>query len=84
MILLHIIIALSSLVSAGLVFLFPSQLKLNISYVFVALTLITGFDLVLSKPTHLTQTCIEGLVYLGVVSLAIVSARKSVADGYKH
>jgi len=72
--LFHIIVALSSLVSSGLAFFYPSQTKLNTSYILVALTLLSGTQLVISKPAYMTQTCAEGLVYLGVVAFAIISA----------
>ena len=76
----HIAVALSSLISSGIVFFYPSALKLRIAYILVALTLVSGFYLVLSKPAHMTQTCIEGLAYLAVVSYAIVSARHRLAN----
>ena len=76
---IHIIIAVSSLFYTGYIFFFPSKSKLQVAYVWVGLTLFTGFYLVLSKPAHLTQTCVTGLVYLGFVSYAIVSARHKIA-----
>jgi hypothetical protein len=79
MILFHIIVASLSLIFTGYVFFRPSTSKLHVAYGLVAMTLFTGFYLVLSKPAHLTQTCMEGLVYLGVVSFGIVSARNKLA-----
>lgn len=79
MLISHIIVAISSLFWTGYVFFYPSKSKLNIAYALVALMLLSGFDLILSKPAHLTQTCIEGLVYLGFVSFGIVSARNKLA-----
>jgi len=75
----HIIIATASLIVTGITFFYPSKLKLNLAYSTVALTLLTGFYLVLSKPAHMTQTCLEGLVYLGVVTYGIVAARNKLA-----
>ena len=77
--LFHIVIALSSLVSTGLAFFYPSRAKLQVSYALVAMTLFTGFYLVISKPAHMTQTCAEGLVYLAVVAFGIISARHKLA-----
>ena len=74
----HIIVALTSLVCAAAAFLYPSRAKLNASYATVALTLISGTYLVISKPAHLTQTCAEGLVYLGIVSFGIIMARQKL------
>lgn len=78
MILAHVIIALASLALTGYVFVRPSQNKLYISYAFVAATLVTGFSLVLSKPSHMVQSCVMGLVYLALVSYGIVAARNKL------
>jgi hypothetical protein len=76
----HITVAVASLISTGITYFYPSKAKLNISYVLVALMLITGFYLIITKPAHMTQTCIEGLVFLGVVSYGLVSARRKLAQ----
>jgi hypothetical protein len=76
---LHIIIALSSLIHTGYIFMRPTASGLQVSYVLVILTLFSGFGLVLSKPANMTQTCVTGLVYLGVVSFGIASARYKLA-----
>jgi len=74
----HIIVAVASLIFTGYTYFYPSFIKLKIAYTLVALMLLTGFYLVLSKPAHMTQTCMEGLVYLGIVSYGIVSARNKL------
>ncbi|HTL39406.1 MAG TPA: hypothetical protein VL306_01155 [Methylomirabilota bacterium] len=79
MIILHIIIAFSSLIYTAVLYLYPSYTKLRVSYILVGVTILTGFYLVLSKPAHMTQTCITGLCYLALVSLGIVSARYKLA-----
>jgi hypothetical protein len=76
----HIIIALASLVYTGVLLISPSQAKLNVAYTLVAATIGSGSYLVLSKSTHLTQTCITGLVYLAIVSVGIVIARNKLAN----
>ena len=75
----HIVVAVASLIWTGIAYFYPSKAKLRVAYTLVALMLATGFSLVLSRPAHMTQTCIEGLVYLAVVSFAIVSARHKLA-----
>jgi len=77
--LIHIITAVSSLAWTAYLYFRPSKLGLNVDYVLVGTMLVTGFFLVLSKPAHMTQTCIEGVVYLAVVSYGIVSARQKLA-----
>jgi len=74
----HIVVATGSLVSAGILYFYPSKPKLYTTYVLVATMLLTGFYLTLSKPAHLVQSCITGLAYLAIVSYAIVSARKKL------
>ncbi|HEX9503959.1 MAG TPA: hypothetical protein VF974_06640 [Patescibacteria group bacterium] len=77
--LIHITVAVASLIWTGIIYFYPSKPKLNVAYTLVALMLISGFYLVLSKPAHMTRTCIEGLVFLGIVSYGIVAARNKLA-----
>ncbi|MBX4186802.1 MAG: hypothetical protein KW802_00900 [Candidatus Doudnabacteria bacterium] len=72
----HIAVATLSMGFAGWLYFRPSQSKLWATYITTALMLVSGFYLILSKPTHLTQTCITGLSFLAVVSYAIVSAKQ--------
>lgn len=75
LLLAHIIIALSSLIFTGFVFIRPSQKRLYFAYALVALTLITGTYLVVLMPAHLAKSCVSGLIYLAFVSAGIVAAR---------
>jgi hypothetical protein len=77
----HISIALTSLILAGIVYFYPSQNKLRINYIFVALTFISGFYLVFTKkPDHMASVCITGLVYLGLAMFGILSARHKLQE----
>ncbi|HSA84030.1 MAG TPA: hypothetical protein VLF20_04045 [Patescibacteria group bacterium] len=78
-ILLHIIIAFSSIIYSGYVMLSPSKKKINISFALIAATFITGTYLIVTMPAHLIQACIEGLAYLGVVTILTVVAHKKLA-----
>lgn len=75
----HIVVATSSLIWTGFVYFYPSITRLKIAYILVILMLLSGFYLVLSKPAHLTQTCVVGLLYLAAVSFGLVSARNKLA-----
>lgn len=75
----HIIIALTSLVVTGATYFAPSKTKLFVSYFFVAGTFVSGTALIVSKPTHLMQSCIEGLLYLGLVATGLILARYKLA-----
>ncbi len=75
----HIIIALSGIVSSGLAYLSPSQARLNLSYGLVAGTLASGTYLVISTSSGLVSSCVTGLAYFVVVSLAIIGAKNKLA-----
>lgn len=78
-ILIHVIIALASILYTTFVFLVPSEPKLKFSYGLIAATFISGTYLVVSKQAHLLSTCETGLVYLGIMSAAIAAARYRLA-----
>ena len=76
---LHIFIAISSIVYTTFLSFAPSKTKLRISYTLVALTFASGTYLVLLKPAHMVQTCFTGLVYLAIVLAGIIVARHRLA-----
>ena len=75
---LHITIALASMLSAAYLYFYPKNSTLRITYALVAATFGTGFGLIFAGPTNMTQICITGLVYLGFISIGIVSARNTL------
>ena len=75
----HILTAISSVLYTAYVFFYPSQSKLRISYLGLTLTILTGTYLVITKPAHLTQTCVTGLVYIGVMLAGILAVRHKLA-----
>lgn len=77
---IHIVIALASVIYTAFVYFAPSKAKLRVSYSLVALTVATGTWLVVANPAHMVQSCITGLVYLGVVFFGIALARNKLAD----
>jgi hypothetical protein len=79
MLLLHILIAFSSLGYTAFTYLYPSKKKLNISYIFITLTFITGTYLVFMHPARLVSSCISGSVFLGVSVIGIVFTRLKLA-----
>jgi hypothetical protein len=78
--LLHIIIALGSIVYTTYLFIYPSVAKLRVSCSLVALTLISGTYLVWSQPSHIRQACVTGLVYIGAASFGIMAAHNKLAN----
>jgi hypothetical protein len=75
---LHIIIALSSLLYSGYVFFSPSQKKLRASYGLIAMTLASGTYLVISTHSPILSSCISGLVYLAAVLSATIAAQRKL------
>jgi hypothetical protein len=74
LVLLHVIIALSSIGFSTYLFFFPSHVKLRISYGLIIATLASGTYLVWSTHAPLIQACTTGLIYLGIVSVGVASA----------
>ena len=72
---IHITIALSSIVLTTYTYFRPSSLLLRAAYVLVGLTFATGFYMVAMAPAHILQACTSGLVYLGIVSIGIIATR---------
>jgi hypothetical protein len=73
-ILIHVIIALTSIVIASLTFFRPSFRKLAVSYGFVVATIASGTYLLITSPSHILQSCLSGLTYLTVVSLVTIAS----------
>lgn len=70
--LIHIIIALSSIASTTYLAFSPSRGKFYASYVLIGLTLATGTYLVISLHAPMLKTCMTGLIYLGVALAGVV------------
>ena len=74
-ILLHVVIALASIAVASYGYVRPSKLVLRTAYSLVGMTLASGLYVVWNAPAHMVQACISGLVYIGVISIAIVAIK---------
>lgn len=79
LILFHVGIALGSIFNSTLLYFSPSKAKLYASYVMISATLASGTYLVISTHARILQSCMMGLLYLGVVSVGTVSARSKLA-----
>lgn len=76
---LHIIVALASLVTATLAFTKRSQRMIWATYGLTVSTLATGFTVVATRQVHLLQVCATGLLYVGVVFLVLAGAHYRLA-----
>ena len=73
-ILIHVIIALSSIAVASFVYFKPSIKRLAVSYMFIIGTVGSGTFLLLSSPGNLLKSCLVGLLYLTVVSIVTIAS----------
>ena len=78
-VLLHVIVALISIIVAGYMYARPSRKGLLVSYGMMAATLGSGLYLVVSAPAHMIEACLMGVAYLVVVSTMTVAARVKLA-----
>ncbi len=78
-VLLHVLIALSSIAVAAYAYVRPSQKSLLASYGLIAATTGSGFYLVVTAPAHMIEACLMGVAYLAVVSVATVATRIKLA-----
>lgn len=76
---IHIIIALTSIAFTTLLFALPSRTKFRANYALIALTLTTGTYLVVSANAPILKSCMSGLVYVSLVTLGTIAARYKYA-----
>lgn len=73
-IVLHILIALTSILAVSWAYIRPTSTNLRMTYGLTALTIASGTYLVVIMPAHMIQACTSGLLYLALMSLGIVFA----------
>ena len=76
--LMHILIAVTSVVYTSLLLIWPSRTKLHISYTLIAATLTSGTILTVINPAHMLQACMSGLAYVVIVSAGVFVARRII------
>ena len=76
---LHIFVALSSVIASTASYLSPSKARLRLTYGLTLLTLGSGTYLVWSTRSPLLSSCITGLIYLGVVLSGVLGAWRKLA-----
>jgi hypothetical protein len=74
LVLLHVLIALTSLIYTTWLNFKPAQKGIRAAYWLVAATLGSGTYLVISTGSNMLQSCMTGLVYLGFVTAGLASA----------
>lgn len=71
--LLHIIIALSSIGVATFTYFKPSTKLLAASYGLIVATVASGTALLLMNPSNILHTCLSGLFYVTIVSIITIA-----------
>jgi hypothetical protein len=69
-ILIHVIVAIASIIMASLALLHPTMKKLIASYGLIIATVASGTFLLVSFPGSILRTCLMGVSYLVVVTVA--------------
>lgn len=75
MLIVHMVIAIMSLIAAGIVLMRPSSKLLTISYGLIASTIVSGGALILLG-SSLLHVCAAGFVYSVVAVSMVAVARK--------
>lgn len=78
LLILHIILAVSSLLATAVLYVMPLKRLLMASYVSIILTLLSGASLVLFQHASLASSCVSGLVYLVVVIAGLIPAQSRI------
>lgn len=79
LVVLHIFIAVTSLLYATALYLIPGKFLFSIQYLLVGLTLASGTYLLITSGAHILQACLSGVAYLGFVSILMVAAHERLA-----
>lgn len=77
-VLIHIVIALTSMLVGAALLARPVQALFRTQYVLIAATLGSGTYLVVATGSPLLHTCATGLFYLAIVTAGLVLARRKV------
>ena len=77
-VLLHVIIALSSVILSSVTFFKPSFNKLYVSYGFIIATVASGTYLIVSSSGSILRSCLTGLFYVTVVSIITIATHVKV------
>ncbi|RWZ78892.1 MAG: hypothetical protein EOT05_04055 [Candidatus Microsaccharimonas sossegonensis] len=73
---IHVSIALLSIAISSFTFFKPTMRRLFVSYGFILGTIATGTYLLMAYPSRILQSCIMGLIYLTIVTVATVYAHR--------
>lgn len=72
---IHILIAITSIAFTTVLLISPSQTRFRINYVLIGLTLASGTYLVVSTNAAMLKACMSGLLYISVVTAGTIAAQ---------
>ena len=78
-ILIHVLIAISTLAYTSYLYFRPSPDKFNPAYWSLGSTIASGTALIFLSGANILKTCLTGLAFIGAVSVAIVAAKHKLA-----
>lgn len=78
-VLLHVLIALSSVAWTTYLYFAPTKGKFYAAYGLIGATLASGTYLVISTHSPLLSSCVTGLIYLGIVLTGVFAASRKLA-----
>lgn len=78
--LIHIIVAFTSLLLTAYTCLAPSKARIVVAYGFAGATLLSGIVLMFESPSQLVRACIAGLTYFAIVGFGIAYARQRLTS----
>lgn len=73
---LHITLAIASLILTGILIFRPSKNKINGTFALFLGTLATGTYMIFTMNVNILVTCLEGLAFMGVVLGGIAIAKR--------
>lgn len=76
--LIHILIAISSIGIATLTYFKPNTKRIGTSYGFIVATVASGTALLIMNPANLLHTCLSGLFYVTIVSIVTIATHYRV------
>lgn len=79
MLFLHILTSIVSLIVATDMLFRPSRNKISTSYLLLTTTFVSGTYLILTSGANLLKVCAMGIVYFGIIALAIHAAETKLA-----
>jgi hypothetical protein len=79
-VLIHVTVAIASLITTTLSAIVPSSFKLKLSYCLISLTFASGTLLVVVMHQPVLKSCMAGLAYLAAALVGVVVGRRRLAS----